>query len=46
MKNLSAGVHTFTVTLNTKGNRWVTVRDASKHSVGGKTQTTVVASNP
>ena len=41
-----AGVHTFTVTLNTKGNRWVTVRDASKHSVGGKTQTTVVASNP
>jgi hypothetical protein len=40
-----AGVHTFTVTLNTNGNRWVTIRDAAKHSVGGKTQTTVVA-NP
>jgi hypothetical protein len=40
------GVHTFTVTLNTKGNRWVTVRDTLKHSVGGKTQTTVDASNP
>jgi hypothetical protein len=40
-----AGVHTFNITLNTKGNRWITIRDASKHSIGGRALTTVVA-NP
>jgi hypothetical protein len=41
-----AGVHTFSVTLKTRGNRWVTIRDASKHSIGGMGRTTVVAQLP
>lgn len=41
-----AGVHTFSVTLKTRGNRWVTIRDTSKHSIGGMGRTTVVAQLP
>jgi hypothetical protein len=41
-----AGSHTFTLTLNTKGDRWVTIRDTVKHSIGGRALTTVVASQP
>jgi hypothetical protein len=41
-----AGVHTFTLSLNSAGNRWVTIRDASKHSIGGRALTVVVASQP
>lgn len=41
-----AGVHTFSVTLKTRGNRWVTIRDTSKHSIGGLGRTTVLAQLP
>jgi hypothetical protein len=42
----NAGVHTFSVTLKTRGNRWVTLRDTSRHSIGGMGRTTVVAQLP
>jgi hypothetical protein len=40
-----AGVHTFDLTLKKLGNRWITARDTSKHSIGGSARTSVVA-NP
>lgn len=36
-----AGVHNFAITLTTTGNRWVTVRDTSKHSIGGTARVVV-----
>ena len=41
-----AGVHTFNVTLQKPGNRWITARDTSKHSIGGVARTLVAANLP
>jgi hypothetical protein len=36
------GVHNFAITFTTTGNRWVSVRDTTKHSTGGTARVVVV----
>jgi protocatechuate 3,4-dioxygenase beta subunit len=36
------GVHNFAITLTTKGNQWVTVRDTGKNSIGGMARVLVI----